>query len=272
MKYKILAMDMDGTFLNDEHNITEGNLAAIKKAADKGMKVVICSGRITSGLERLISYMPEKQPVIAGNGSIILDSDHNKIHSQALKKDTVFKIISMIKENYKNLFFSFVDESSLYFENNFSMLISGFSIDEVFQIHMIENSLNYIKENHIEVLKIEIYENNELTYLKKLRDELDKFEDIEIAGMGAGGLEITSKGTNKGNALEILATHFSVSLDECIAIGNDENDLEMIRKAGLGVAVNNAKGIVKGIADYITDLDNNNDAVAEVIEKFITNA
>jgi hydroxymethylpyrimidine pyrophosphatase-like HAD family hydrolase len=64
MKYKLLAIDMDGTFLNGEHNVTQGNISAIKKAADKGMKVMICSGRIPSSLEMLQKYIPEHQALI----------------------------------------------------------------------------------------------------------------------------------------------------------------------------------------------------------------
>lgn len=276
MKYKLLAIDMDGTFLNEEHNVTEGNLAAIKKVADKGIKVAICSGRIPTSLEMFTKYIPENQPMIAGNGSLILDENRKELYFQPLKNDRVFKIISMLKEGYENIFYSFVDSKAIYFEKavvekiNFLKKINDrLPEEERIQIRLIEDSLKYIKENEIKVLKIEIYDNNPLELLQEIRNKLDKLTDIEVASTGREGMEISNKGVNKGNSLEILVKHYGYSLCNCIAIGNDENDLEMIKVAGLGVAVKNAKESVKKVADYVTERDNNNDAVAEVIDKFI---
>lgn len=275
MRYKLLAIDMDGTFLNDEHNVTQGNAAAIKRAADKGIKIVICSGRIPTSLKTLMKYIPEHQPMIAGNGSIILDEDHNEIYSKPISRHRVLEIINMLKQDYGNIFYSFVDSKYLFFEGLKSVgdnvqrnINDRLPLEERIQARIIENSINYINENKIRVVKFEIYDNNPQVFLKEIRNKLEKFNDIEITSMGIG-MEITSIGVNKGNSLKILADYYGLKLEECIAVGNDENDLEMIKVAGLGIAVKNAIERIKGAANYITESDNNNDAIEEVIEKFI---
>ena len=80
-------------------------------------------------------------------------------------------------------------------------------------------------------------------------------------------LEILASGVSKGSALHYLATHLNMSVDEVIAIGDNRNDVEMIREAGLGVAVANAHPDVKQVADMITD-SNDDDGVAKVIEQY----
>lgn len=276
MKYKLIAIDIDGTFLNDKHNVTQRNLSAIKKAADKGIKLVICSARIPTSLKMLNKYIPEHQPIIAANGSIILDDNHKEIYSQPLKKDIVLEIISMLKEDFEDILYSFLDNVNIYIEevktetiNFFKTINDRLPREEGVQFCIIKDSLKYIEENDIRVIKVSIYENNSLDLLQEIRKKLEKFNDIEIVGAGMAGMEISHKGANKGTSLEILAKHYGYTLEDCIAVGNDENDLEMIKMAGLGVAVNNAKKSVKEVADYVTQNDNNNDAVAEVIEKFI---
>lgn len=276
MKYKLIAIDIDGTFLNDKHNVTEGNLSAIKKAANKGIKLVICSARIPTSLKMLKKYIPGHQPIIAGNGSIILDDNHKEIYSQPLEKDIVLEIISMLKEDFEDILYSFLDNVNVYIEevktetiNFFKTINDRLPREEGVQFCIIKDSIKYIEENHIKVLKISIYENNSLDLLQEVRKKLKKFNEIEIVGAGIAGMEISHKGANKGTSLEILAKHYGYTLGDCIAIGNDKNDLEMIKMAGVGVAVKNAKESLKQAADYVTKRDNNNNAVAEVIENFI---
>ena len=94
---------------------------------------------------------------------------------------------------------------------------------------------------------------------------------MQLLNLKSDNLEISGEGISKGIGLNILADHYGVSIEECIAIGNDENDISMIQCAGLGVAVQNARDSIKEVADFVTERDNNNGAIGEVIEKFILN-
>lgn len=274
MKYKLLAIDMDGTFLNEERNITEGNLSAITKAVEAGIKVVVCSGRVPAHLRIFLKDMPKNQPVIAGNGSVVIDHNNKELYHETIDINTVLKIIDMLRNDYEDVYYHFFDGDvacSEKFENiiqNYHKRNITFSKEYRSEIRILSDSKKYIEKNNSIVIKIEISEQNP-NVRTEIMDKLKKIPNIEVVSAGIDGIEVTKSGFNKGIALEILAKHYGYSIDECIAVGNDENDMEMIKKAGLGIAVKNAKDYVKDVANYITRNDNNNDAVAEVIEKFI---
>lgn len=274
MRYKMLAIDMDGTFLNEERNITEKNLIAVRKAAEAGIKVVLCSGRIPSLIKPYIEYMPKNQPIIAGNGSVILDHNNKEVYNETLDKNTVFTIVDILRKEYDDVYYHFFDRDAICSEKMGNVIQRLYELNNNFpreyrlEFRIIGDTKKYIENNDSKISKIEICD-VETNLLKEIRKRFEKIEEIEIVGSGNDGIEITKKGLSKGSSLEFLAKYYGYSIDECIAVGNDENDIEMIKKVGLGIAVKNAKDNVKSVADYITKNDNNNDAIAEVVEKFI---
>lgn len=274
MKYKLIAIDMDGTFLNEERQITERNLKAVKKAAELGTKVVISSGRIPSALRYIIKDMPKNQPIIACNGSIILDHNHKEIAYGAMDNNSLITMIDILRKDFKDTFFSFFSEDIIYseklhpFAEKFNEYNLTLPVEYRMELKMIRDAKSFILECSPRISKFEIYDDNTIN-VKAIRDRFETLFDVEIVSSGLSGIEITNKGLSKGSSLEVLAKHYGYSLEECIAVGNDENDIEMIKKAGLGVAVCNAKDYVKSVANYITIRDNDHDAISEVIEKFV---
>ena len=277
MKYKLLAIDMDGTFLDAEHKPLEENYIAIKKAAELGIKVVICSGRIPAALKLFSDDMPKNQPIIAGNGSIVYDSDLNEIYKEYIDPDTVGSIISMLREEYDNVYYHVMDPYVVYSEG-IGRIVQDFLFKlnlslprkHRMEFRLVPDLVTYIDENKVKALKIEIHEDDKNLF-NEIRRKIELIPTVEVVTSGFDSLEIVKKGMNKGKALEVLAKHYGCSLEECIAVGNDENDIEMIEKAGLGIAVKNANPKAKKVADYITKNDNSHNAVAEVVEKFILN-
>lgn len=273
MKYKIIAVDMDGTLLNDNKHITDNNLDMIKKAVNKGVKFVISSGRIPSGLKFYGDTVSKKQPMICCNGAIILDENREVIHSKSIDKKDILKAIDIIREK-KDTYFHFYDESAIYSEQ-FRFTAEGLynfnrEIDRKFrvEIRLVPDAKEVIEKAEFDINKIVVIDDN-IEYLDELRKRIDSIIGIETTKSEINNIEILSQGVSKGNALKILASNYGIPIEECIAIGNDENDISMIECAGLGVAVNNARGYIKKYADYITEKDNNNGAIAEVIQKFI---
>ena len=274
MEYKLLAIDMDDTFLNKEHNITEVNLAALKKAAEKGIKVVICSGRIPSLIKPYLKDMPKNTCIIASNGSIIIDHNNNKIYNEYIDNNTILEIIDFLRRNYDDIYYHFFDRN-LVCSEKFERRIKKFYKRNIMlnreyrpDFCILSDSKQYIKNNNSTIHKFEIC-NDDQTLLQEIKNKLSYMTNIQVVWSGITGLEITKKGINKGLSLEILTKYYGYSVEQCIAVGNDENDIEMIKKAGLGIAVQNAKSSVKNIANYITERDNNNNAIAEVIDTFI---
>ncbi|MBM6838993.1 HAD-IIB family hydrolase, partial [Clostridium saudiense] len=102
----------------------------------------------------------------------------------------------------------------------------------------------------------------------KVRKELDELENIVYFGSGNHSTEINFKGVSKGNSVKVLSEKYGIKREELICIGDNENDISMIKYAGLGIAMANAIDEVKSAAQYITD-SNKNDGVAKAIKKFI---
>ncbi|GIM27719.1 haloacid dehalogenase [Clostridium polyendosporum] len=229
---------------------------------------------IPSLLRHLLKDMPKNQPVIAGNGSVIFDDNNKQLRYESIDMKTIFKIIDMLRKDYANVYYQFFDQDIVCAEKFESTIQHYYEMNLTLpreyrlELHIISDAKKYLEKNNSIVTKIEIC-NDDLNLIQEIKDRLEKIPNIEVVGSGLNGIEITKKGLNKGNSLEILAKHYGYSIDECIAVGNDENDIEMIKKVGLGIAVKNAKDYVKEVADYITRNDNNNDAIAEVVKKFI---
>lgn len=108
MKYQLLAIDMDGTLLNDSKLIGEKSIAYIKKAVDKGIKFVIASGRVPAGLRYYKYIISRNQPLICCNGAIILDHNKNIILERPLNKDSILKIVDVLREK-KDTYYHFYD-------------------------------------------------------------------------------------------------------------------------------------------------------------------
>jgi Cof subfamily protein (haloacid dehalogenase superfamily) len=275
LKYKIIASDMDGTLLNDDKHVCNYNLEMTEEAMKLGVKFVISSGRIPGGLKFYEATVCQKQPMICCNGAIILDHNKNVIFSKLIDKAAALKVVDVIRE-YKDTYFHFYDEDVIYSE------YFGFATEKLYRfnknidkkfrtdIRIVADSREYIKNTKSDINKIVVID-EDLNYLEDLKRRIDDIPEIETTKSEMNNIEIVSSGVSKGNGLKFLAKYYGVPIDECIAIGNDENDISMIQCAGLGVAVSNAREHVKKVADFVTEKDNNEGAVGEVIEKFILN-
>lgn len=267
--YKIIALDMDGTLLNDKKVITDRTKDALIKAREKGVKVVLASGRPVDGLKQYLeelNLISDEEYVLSFNGSLV----------QKVKSEEVLYEIGL---NGKDLHYLY-DVS-----NNLGVNIHAFSptrgliTPKVSKYTELEARLNNIDINICDfnevtedehIVKVMFIDEEELIdkVVEKLPAEM--YEKFKVVRSSPFFLEEINKESGKATGLAALAKYLNVSKDEIIAVGDAENDLDMIEYAGLGVAMGNASESVKKIANYIT-ADNNNDGIAEVIEKFILN-
>ncbi|MHC6179486.1 Cof-type HAD-IIB family hydrolase [Clostridium sp. JNZ X4-2] len=273
MNYKIIAMDMDGTLLNDKKFISAYNKEMISRAGKLGVKLVMSTGRLPESLKFYSHQLFENQPMICCNGALILDQNKEIIKSIPMDKSEVLKVIDILREE-KDTYYHFYDNNVLYCEQ-FKYSTERFyefnrKIDKKFrmEIRIIPDSKRFIKDNGENINKLVVVD-PDVNYLTRLRRKIDGIPKIGTTKSSINNIEIINKEVSKGNGLKILADYYKVSASECIAVGNDENDESMIKAAGLGVAVNNARQILKAAADYITENDNNHGAIGEIIKKFI---
>ncbi|NMM65565.1 HAD family phosphatase [Clostridium sp. P21] len=275
MKYKIIASDMDGTLLDDNKNISNYNLTMINKAISLGVKFVIASGRVPASLKFYQESIGKNQPMICANGAIVLDHNKTIIYSNPISKNNLIKIIDILRKE-KDTYFHFYD-GDVFCSEQFNFTGKNFydfnrKVDKKYrmEIRLIKDAKDYILKSNSNIDKIVVMD-NDLDYLNYLRDKVNNLNGIETTKSEINNIEVLCNGTSKGNALELLAKHYEIPIDQCIAVGNDENDISMINAAGMGISMSNGRDCLKHCANYITNKDNNNGGIGEIIEKFILN-
>ena len=267
--YKLIAIDMDGTLLNSEKQLSERNGQAIKEAVEKGAMVVISTGRGFSGIEKYLKELGlerEGQYALTMNGGAAYDCYTKKaITNIGIKGSDLHKIFKVNEELGLKIQAYTLDKCVALEENEYT---------EFERVHVgtkieIVDFCKDIKSDD-DIMKVLLMEEPEILDEKiKLipKEIIEEYNCVKSLPMC---FEILNKSCNKGIGLKELIEKLGITPDEVIAIGDECNDYEMIEFAGLGVAMGNANLKIKEIANYITDT-NDNDGVAKVIEKFILN-
>ena len=265
--YKIIALDMDGTLLDDNKKITEENKKSLMRAKEKGVKVVLASGRPKDGLITYLNeleLMQDDEYVLSYNGCLVQEAKSGKIiHEVGLKGTDLHYMYTLSREFNVNIHaFSekhglITPKMSKYTEVEASLNGIEATIIDFFDIPEDENIIKIMLVDEEEILDAAIH--------RVPREAYDKYNIVKSAPYF---LEIINKNGNKGEGLKALAEYLGVKREEVMAFGDAGNDKEMIEYAGLGVAMENAMEEVKKVADYIT-CNNNEDGVAKVINRFI---
>lgn len=268
--YKLIAIDMDGTLLKEDRSISNSTKINLKKAAELGIKIVLTSGRPIQGIKNYLEELEligEDNYVIGLNGALICKtSDFSVISSNATLTGKDLKYIYSKVKDFKTYFHAFTNNGDLVNKE------SKFSEDEEKRLGLtvkVVDFLNDIKDED-EILKAVLEEEKDV--LDKITSEIPEelFKEYSVIRSVDFMLEFMNKGCNKAIGLEKLAQYLEISKKEIIAIGDADNDVEMIEYAGLGVAMGNAKDEIKKLANFVTK-SNEEDGVSHVIDKFILN-
>ena len=265
MNPKLLALDLDGTLLRDDLTISQRNKEAIKKARKKGVEIVIATGRPNSSADKYLKELDLDGYFITYNGALIKNIKEDKVIKHTpVPLEISYEILNYVKEN--NLYLNIYLNNEIYCnkdceERKYYKELMGVEpilvengIEEVFnqpstKLLIIEKDLNKTDE---------IYNYLTEKYSPKLKFNRSIIDCIDIM----------DKSVSKGSALELLIDLLGIKAEQLTAIGDRNNDLEMIKYAGVGVAVSSGEEILKAEADQITS-SNNEDGVAEYIEKYI---
>ncbi len=263
---KLITIDLDGTLLDKDKNITEANLEAIKKCTEKGVYVVRARGRPQLGTKSLIKKLGLfNSYIILYNGGKIIDIANNKtIYTNTISGSDIKEIYQLSIKN--NLYYHAFKEN----EDLITQKFNPYTALEVRINHIpFKNELMKNINDNEKFLKGMIVGDEES--LNKLEPKLPSSfkEKYSIVRSAKVFLEFLNKSVDKGNALNFLKDYLNLKDDETMAIGDAGNDLGMIKEAHIGVAMKNSMKNVLDIADYITENDNNNSGVAEAINKFV---
>ncbi|OPJ63639.1 Cof-type HAD-IIB family hydrolase [Clostridium chromiireducens] len=265
--YKLLAVDMDGTLLNSNRTISKRNKEAIKKAMEKGVRVVITSGRGLKGLDNFLDEVKlrgENQYLIANNGGTIYrTNDFECIAYKGLNGRDLVKAHALSKKIGLNMI-AYTHNGAISAEENEFTKFEKEYVGNTVKILDFNSDI----EEEDEITKILFSQTEEVLSKKILEIPEEFYSEYNVVQTMPIVLEVMNKECNKGYGVNVLAEKLGIKKEEIICIGDQANDIEMITYAGLGIAMGNAIDELKDIAKYVTS-DNDNDGVARAIEKFI---
>ena len=285
--YKLVAIDLDGTMLNQYGIITEKTKKAISKAQEKGVEVMIASGRAITSVKRFSKEINSNKYFISGNGAITYDIKNNKIlYENILSKTKALKIIKICEEN--SIYYNVYTENGI-IAKNLSYNTLYYYKDNLTKpdenrthINIVENVYDYFEQREEKILKIMICDEHKTVFnsiVRKLK-ELSEIEVLEVSHMSRKIIkqgtdeialeyfytEVSAKDVDKWNALEEIIGLMNISKEEVVTIGDNANDLKMITNAGLGVAMGESAPYVKQSADIIAPT-NDEDGVAIILNE-----
>lgn len=274
LKYKMIAMDMDGTLLNNSKEVSEFSKEVLDRAAEEGIKLVVCTGRIFTSARFYAKIIGTKAPIIASNGAYIREKDRDEaVFQRYLSGDCIEKVVDIsIKHGlYPHAFTSdtIYTKKLLFFSANYTRWNESLPEEDRVKIELIENFDSMINGKENKILKVVVADDN-IDKVKKAKEEIRNELDVAVFSSLDNNFEVMAPGVSKGSAVKMLADYYGISNDEIICFGDNENDKSMIQLAGLGIAMDNATDELKKVADYITD-SNERDGVAKAIEKFVLN-
>jgi hypothetical protein len=262
--YQLVAMDLDGTLLSRDTIITSRTQKALQDCADAGIKVIFASGRMLSSIMRVAGNASYLAGVIAYNGALIAEWPSGRIvRERPIPNATARRLVVDLKKSgvHINIYIN----DTLYLEE-FNEAARNYCRNTVVEpsFAKFDELLHRGEPNPTKILIIGLPE-----VLDVMTEEYrDRYPELHVTKSRPYFLEFTASGVNKGVALEELARKLGVPRERTVAIGDAPNDLDMIKYAGLGVAVGNSFDQVKVEADLVAP-SNDEEGVAWVIERYI---
>lgn len=271
MGYKLIASDMDETLLNDEHAICQRNIDLILKAKEKGVKFVPATGRgfmsIQHDLKTLGLYDELGEYVISFNGGALTENKDNRMlyfDGLSFKKTKEIFEFGLKCDVCQHVY----TQDKVYVYNLTESEAKRIKNQKVECEIMEENTIDFLKDTPISKI---LYQNTDVLYLMSLEPLMKHIWEGECAVSYSSNryMEFNKIGVDKGQGLKHLAEILGIDIKDTIAVGDNYNDMPMLKVAGLSVAAQNAVDDVKKACDVTTDADNNEGVIAEIIERYI---
>lgn len=262
----LIATDIDGTLLDNHHNVPPENLQAIRYAQEKNVAVAIATGRFPENAHLLLADYGLKLPIIGTNGAQIIDENLQPLASHVMDPSASMAVQQLLEQEGANYFifglkFVCISASSI---SHHAELSQGDKLKPMgFRFyHGPEESAECCRHS---VQKFFICDNVPFPPLLK---KLQKIPGLFLTQSGVMNIEVMPEGVDKGQGLRDLAARLGVPMDRTMALGDAENDLAMLTAAAYGTAMGNASPAAKAAAKYHTD-GNNEDGWAKAVIRFV---
>ena len=283
--YKMIAIDIDGTLLNSKSELTKKTIDILKEASDRGVYIVLTSGRISTNVKNFCNKIGANQYLIAENGASVINLKTNEIeYSKYIPKDVVNKVLDICEEN--SIYYMVYTQKELIVKNikYMSLFFYKQNYNPNARIKQVVAGRDYINQCTEKFTKLMICDEDRSIYksiVRKLR-KIDGIDVLPVPHVSTKKIkdngkefeikysyaDISAEGANKWTAIEYLANKLGIKQEEIIAIGDNINDLHMIHNAGLGVAMENGCPLVRKVANVVAP-SNDIDGVAQIVEKYV---
>lgn len=240
-EFKLIALDMDGTLLNNQQEISKENREAIAKAQEQGVHVVLSTGRSLLTCREYAQSLQLASYLITVNGSEIWDESGQLVERKLIDASSIEKMWNLTQEHKLNFW--------------------AVTTDKVWRDEFPEDIASQ------EWLKFG-YDIPDDALREEVLKQIAGISDFEISNSSLTNLEINALGINKAKGIMTVCERLGISMDEVIAMGDSLNDMAMIEAAGCGIAMGNAQEAVKEAADWVTDTNVNN-GVAKAISHWV---
>lgn len=274
-KIRMIGLDLDGTLLNENKELTEYTRKVLAQAIEQGVIVLVATGRPATGVPQVLRELPGMRYMLTSNGGRILDMHEEKIiYECPVPYDSAVRILRIFEEydTLREIYFDgqgYVQEDELARTDHY--------VPKAPMAAYIRNTRKTVPDIWEKMQEMQgrgldkvhgIFANQEEK--REAEEKLAALGGLSVSGSLGNNLEVNAEGVNKGTGLLKLGALLGIQREEIMAFGDGGNDLEMLRAVGFGVAMENATEEVKAAADYIT-LSNEEDGVAKAIEKFVLN-
>lgn len=269
-KYSLIALDIDGTLLNSELKLTEGNREAVHRAHREGKHVVLSTGRCLAELRQILEALPEIRYLVCENGSCVYDVKHERaVHVAPVPAEEILYILDLMKD--EDVVLQAFHDNVAYFNQPNGDWTCDFSMGnyrEIFDRTAIwdERLFDTFARRPFQVEKLNLYFRDAQTQ-QRIHAVLAQ-RNLKLADSIGHMIEVVSAEADKGIGLEMLCRHIGVPVEETIAVGDSMNDIEVLKTAGLSAAMGNACPEARDAADIVTD-DCDHDGVARVIREYL---
>ena len=268
---KVIGLDMDGTLLKNDKTISDYTEAVLKKAIQQGIHILPATGRVKIGIPECIRSMEGVRYGICSNGASVLDLETDEeLYSCRISHEDAMKMIEFM-EDYDTIYDAYIDGRG-YSEERFYHHLEDYKIEpEMMKMYVqtrtpIPSLREFMAEGRYEVEKFNMFFADPNKRLEAM-EHLGKLPFVKVTSSLYNNIEINAADCNKGTALIGFAKKLGYDIDQTMACGDGSNDYEMILMSGPGVAMENGLDMIKEIADYITE-SNEQDGVAKAIEHF----
>ncbi|MEE3350636.1 MAG: Cof-type HAD-IIB family hydrolase [Candidatus Gastranaerophilaceae bacterium] len=259
---KMVATDIDGTILNWDFEFSPEVIECVKKLTKNGIKVVLVTGRMHRAALKLAQKLELETPIVSYQGGLIKEQSGKTLYEKTMDVNRAKEVIKWAKEN--NVHINLYMDDVLYVEND-NIAVKRYTGERYIPYEVCNFDGLEIK-NVNKILAIDFDDAEKVTgWVNYLRQ---KMPELYIVKSTPYFCEISNPEAKKSCAVEFLSNYYGIKKEEILTIGDQNNDIELLKSGGVAVAMGNATDELKKYADFVTDTIDNNGFV-KAVEKFV---